>query len=433
LRAVLTSIGTTGDIYPFLALAAELQRHGHQSVLALSPAFEAQVKRLGLSFAPVGPDIQDALQNIVSARLEMTEFFTSVKAIRDFFSPIASALPQMFQDLRAVCQGADVLIAGPTQPAAQMIHELTGLPFAVVAVNPPGAGTEPTLQQARLAMVNPLRQQHGLSPLHDLTTAFASPQLNLHAMSRHTIPRPATWPAHYHLTGYFYLDDPSWQPDPQLVEFLAAGEPPVVISFGSMMHGDPAALSDLLLAAIQRVGCRAIIQQGWSGLAQSALPANVYPLGFTPHSWLFPRAACVVHHGGAGTTGAVLRAAVPQVFVPHTADQPIWADSVRSLGCAGPTVPYAQLTSERLAEAIAATLAEPRYRQAAVALGEKIRAEGGVSKARRLIEDLVEHSGLKETEPVSILASDRVEEARSSMMRRKRYQQCQRAKRDDYQ
>jgi sterol 3beta-glucosyltransferase len=280
-------------------------------------------------------------------------------------------------------------------------------------------------------MVNPIRRQYGLSPLHDVATAFASPQLNLHAMSRHVLLRPVTWPAHNHLTGYFYLDDPSWQPDPRLVEFLAAGELPVVVSFGSMAHGDPAALSDLLLAAIERVACRAIIQQGWSGLAQSALPTNVYQLGFTPHSWLFPRAACVVHHGGAGTTGAVLRAGVPHVFVPHTADQPIWAQIVSSLGCAGPTVPYTQLTVERLAEAIGATLAEPRYRQAAVALGEKIRVEGGVSKARRLIEDLVECCGLKETEPVPIHASDRVEETRASMIRRKRYQQCQHTQRDD--
>ncbi len=423
MRAVLTNLGTWGDIHPMLALAAELQRHGHEAILAVSPAFETQIKRSGFAFAPVGPDIQAALQNIVSTRVEMAEFFKSADDIRNFFAPIAAALPQMLADLQALSRNADVLVAGPTQPAARIIHELSGLPFVAVYLNPPGAGTEPRLQQARLAMVNPLRQQVGLPPLRDPTTAFASLQLTLYAMSRHVISRWATWPDHYHLTGYFYFDDPLWQPDPALVEFLAAGEAPVVISFGSMAHGDPTQTTDLLLEAIQLTGRRAIIQQGWSGLAQRALPPTVFPLGFAPHSWLFPQTACVVHHGGAGTTGAVFRAGIPHVFVPHLADQPLWAELARGLNCAAPGVPYAELTAERLAQVIRLTLAEPNYRQAAAALGEKIRAEQGVSKARQLIESLVERCGLQAEESESPAA------AQAKLDRRKSYQQRERAKR----
>ncbi len=433
MKAVLTNLGTFGDIYHLIILAAELERHGHKTLLAVSPAFETQVKRAGFVFAPVGPDIQAALQNIISTRIEMREFFKSVEAIRQFFAPIADALPQMLTDLQAICRDAEVLIAGSTQPVARMIHELSGLPYVAVHFAPPGASTEPTLQQARLAMTNPVRKQVGLPPLQDPTTAFASPQLTLYAMSRHVIPRWATWPAHYHITGFLYFDDPAWKPEPPLVEFLAAGEAPIVISFGSMTHGDPALLTDLLLEAIRLTGRRAIIQQGWSGLAQESLPPNVFPLGFAPHGWLFPRAACVAHHGGTGTIGAAFRAGAPQVLVPHLADQPIWAELAHGLNCAGPGVPYAELTAERLAQTIMTTLADSKYRQAAAALGEKVRAEQGASKARQLIEDLVERCGLKEKEAVSPerLSEGDGAEAQARMDRLKNYQQRQRARRRD--
>jgi sterol 3beta-glucosyltransferase len=431
MKAVLTNLGTFGDVYHLMILASELERHGHKTLLAVSPAFETQVKRAGFAFAPVGPDIQAALQTIISTRVEMREFFKSVEEIRRFFAPIADALPQMFTDLQAICREAEVLIAGSTQPVARMIHELSGVPYVAVHFAPPGASTEPTLQQARLAMTNPVRQQVGLPPLLDATTAFASPQLTLYAMSRHVIPRWATWPAHYHITGFLYSDDPLWKPERPLVEFLAAGEAPILVSFGSMTHADPARLTDLLLEAIRLTGRRAILQQGWSGLAQGALPPHVFLVGFAPHGWLFPHAACVVHHGGTGTMGAVFRAGVPQVLVPHLADQPIWAELAHGLNCAGPGVPYTDLTAERLAQAIQTTVADPKYRQAAAALGEKVRAEQGASKARQLIEDLVGRCGLTEKESVwpERLAQGNGADAQVRRDRRINYQHRQRARR----
>jgi UDP:flavonoid glycosyltransferase YjiC (YdhE family) len=154
-----------------------------------------------------------------------------------------------------------------------------------------------------------------------------------------------------------------------------------------MPSDDPTALTDLIIAAIEQTGCRAILQRGGGDLAQSrALPENIHAVDFVPHGWLFPHAACVVHHGGAGTTAAAFRAGVPTVVVPHLLDQPIWAEYARALGCAGAVIPHAQLTAAQLSAAISQTMSHPHFRRSAARLGEQIRAENGVQTARKLIE-----------------------------------------------
>ena len=156
-----------------------------------------------------------------------------------------------------------------------------------------------------------------LAPLEDpLGADGASPQLALYAVSKHIFRPPAGWPAQAHLTGYWFFDEQNWQPAPELAAFMQAGTPPVAVSFGSMPSADPEALTDLILQAVAQAGCRAIIQRGGGGLARrSLLPENVCAVDFVPHSWLFPRARCIVHHGGAGTTAAAFRAGVPTVVV----------------------------------------------------------------------------------------------------------------------
>jgi UDP:flavonoid glycosyltransferase YjiC (YdhE family) len=158
---------------------------------------------------------------------------------------------------------------------------------------------------------------------------------------------------------------------------------------GSMTHADPDRLTSIFLGAIERAGCRAIIQHGWSGLArQGGLPSNVYAADHLPHSWLFPRAAAVVHHGGAGTTAAALRAGVPTVVIPHALDQFVMAEHVRALGCVGGIIPYQELSVDALAEALADTLDQSSLRTAAGAASAMVRGEPGVGGAVDLIERL---------------------------------------------
>ena len=308
--------------------------------------------------------------------------------MRQYLETVLPIMPQMFRQLREASRGADVVIGPPFQLAARMVHETDGLPYVSVHFSPFGAKSNKAAREVSAPLVNAYRRQEGLPPLEDpLGADGASPQLALYPVSPHVFRAPAQWPAHHRITGYFYFDEETWQPDPELVRFVEAGAPPVVVSFGSMPNQNPAALTDLVLETIARVGCRAVLQHGEAGLGRGRdLPENVHAAGFLPHRWLFPRAACVVHHGGAGTTAATFRAGVPAVIVPHFLDQPIWGEYARALLCASAVINHKQLTAERLASALSRALSDERYRRAAARLGEKIRAENGVETARKLIE-----------------------------------------------
>jgi sterol 3beta-glucosyltransferase len=388
MRAVLTSFGSTGDAQPFLALAKELKQNGHHPVLALSPNFQARAEEHDIEFAPIGPMLKPSdIRGVITAQLTMTD---PIEQARHFLDTVMPIMPRIYRELSDICRDADVLISSPHQIAGRMVHESLDLPFATVHLSQFGGLGSSALRVASADLINRFRAEEHLPPLYDPLTADAvSPQLALYAVSRCIVRQGTRRPSHHQVTGFFFLDDEKWRPDPQLVEFIEAGERPVAFTFGSVVHEDPEALTDLVLTAIEKAGCRAVIQHGWSGLAQRRLPDNVYATGFTPHSWLFPYAACVVHHGGAGTTAAALRAGVPAIIVPHTLDQPIWAEFVRALGCAKSVIPFARLDSEKLAKAILETLSAAGQRVTASKLGERIRAEEGVKTARELIEQLV--------------------------------------------
>jgi UDP:flavonoid glycosyltransferase YjiC (YdhE family) len=146
---------------------------------------------------------------------------------------------------------------------------------------------------------------------------------------------------------------------------------------------------------VSLAGCRAVIQQGWSGLGKQELPEGVLTVGYVPHHWLFSRAKCIVHHGGAGTSGAVFRAGIPSVFVPHhyLHDQAFWAKLALELGCAGQSIPIIELTAERLAAAIKSIVAGTDYYRHAGELAKRIQSEPGVRLALRLIEQLLQQIG----------------------------------------
>jgi sterol 3beta-glucosyltransferase len=281
---------------------------------------------------------------------------------------------------------ADVLVSFPYQLAGLMVHEKTGVPYVSLHFSPFGAAGGRRFAEITAPPINEARRALGLGPLRDpLGLDAISTRLALFAASSHVVRRGARWPAHYHLTGYFFLDEEP-QADPDLLAFVERGERPVAVTFGSVTHERPEDVTALVLDAVGQVGCRTILQRGWSGLGRGPTPSGVFAADFIPHAWLFPRAACVVHAGGAGTTAAALRAGAPSVVVPHVLDQPIWAQIALDLGCAGAVIPFARLTATELAAALERTMRSPAVAERASLLAEKIRAEDGVTTACRLIE-----------------------------------------------
>jgi UDP:flavonoid glycosyltransferase YjiC (YdhE family) len=211
----------------------------------------------------------------------------------------------------------------------------------------------------------------------------------LYGYSPSVIPPPSDWDAGIHVTGYWFSDPAiDWSPPAALLEFLQAGSPPVYVGFGSMSNRKPDETADLVLQALARAQQRAIILSGWRGMHKTDLPDSVFMLDSIPFSWLFPRVAAVVHHGGAGTTAYGLRAGVPSVVVPFFGDQPFWGQRVAQLGVGPEPIPRKKLTVERLAQAIEKAVGDQKMRQCAAELGTKIQAEDGIARAVDVVHQI---------------------------------------------
>jgi sterol 3beta-glucosyltransferase len=396
MRAILTNFGTTGDILPMLALALELRANGHDVVVAAAPNHEQRVRHYGVPFAPAGPDLREEQTAINQRWIGDEASYTDGALMAEVLAPLARALPPTYADLRRLARDADVIISGPAQPAARMVHETTAVPFVSVQFSHFGGAGTSGLQAATAAMINPFRESLGLLPLANPVTRDAnSPQLALYAMSRHLLPVSDGWPTTNRVVGFFMLHSGGWTPDAALAAFIAAGEPPVVVSFGSMPHEDPSAIAALVAEAASLARVRIVFQQSDGGSA-AVKDAAIHVTGFAPHAWLFPRASCVVHHGGGGTAGAAFAAGRPTVYVPHGRifDQHYWARLSRESGCSRDAIPFPELTPDALAGAIRETLADTRVRETADRVGRLVRAERGVVAARRAIEALVASVGL---------------------------------------
>jgi UDP:flavonoid glycosyltransferase YjiC (YdhE family) len=201
------------------------------------------------------------------------------------------------------------------------------------------------------------------------------------------LPKPPDWDDNHHVTGYWFLGaQPDWRPPAELVHFLESGPPPVYVGFGSMINKDPERQTRLVLRALELAGQRGVLLTGYGAVARLNTSASVFYVNDVPHSWLFPRMAAVVHHGGAGTTAAGLRAGVPSLITPFLLDQYAWADRVVELGVGPRLVHNKRLTAGKLAQAIHTAVTDSTLRARAAAFGERIRAENGVARAVELIE-----------------------------------------------
>jgi sterol 3beta-glucosyltransferase len=190
-----------------------------------------------------------------------------------------------------------------------------------------------------------------------------------HGFSPAVVPRPADWPDSYEVTGYWWPQRPAdWSPPAELEEFLGSGPPPVFFGFASLTLADTADLIELAAAAGRRAGVRQVIQAGQTGLTAAGRlpPGDSIVIGDVPHDWLFPRVAAVVHHAGAGTTAAGLRAGVPSVTVPVIGDQPFWAARLTALGAGPPPIPRRQLSIATLLKRHYALAGRPDRRQQAL-------------------------------------------------------------------
>lgn len=412
MKITILALGSRGDVQPGVALGARLRREGHQVRLGSFAQFAGLAAEHGLAFTPIAGDINAILQS--EEGRAMLRSRNPLKLFGVIRGSLRESAEQQRHDIQAAAAAADGIVTlGATYYAGETLAELRGIPHLTAVLQPLLATAEfpasmlpappissPAVNRASHALseqlfwqmmrptVNRVRRDLGLGALPvepGFSRAVRAGREALYAFSRVLVPRPADWPPGAVVTGFWFLDSgPAWEPPAELRDFLAAGDPPVYIGFGSMNTRDPRRTAELALRALALSGRRGVLLRGWGGMAADELPPGVIMVDSAPHDWLFPRVAAVVHHGGSGTTGAALRAGVPSVVTPFFADQPFWARRVAALGVGPAPIPQRALTAEGLAGAIAAAGA-PALRRRAAAVGAIVRAEDGVGRAAAVI------------------------------------------------
>ncbi len=318
--------------------------------------------------------------------------------------------------LREACCGASLLVSSALQPAAGIIAELTGIPWAIVALSPLSIGsrhlppypipvslTGPVASLATRALlaagqvtlrrvvdgpINAVRAEYGLAARRDLMTLGGmSREFVAVAASPAFVPRPPDWPVHIKLTGFLFWDTPSWHSDDygtengeRVLSFLDAPGEVIAVSSGSMSPYVREAFARFYrnsVAAIRRVGARALVVGAAPGVLAETLPEGVLAVPFAPFSKVYPRCAAVIHHGGIGTTAQGLRAGVPALVVPWGFDQFFDGEQIRRIG-AGLWMGRRYYTAERAEHALRQLLYDPSYRLRAQAIALDIGREDGV-------------------------------------------------------
>jgi UDP:flavonoid glycosyltransferase YjiC (YdhE family) len=417
MRIAIVALGSQGDVQPYIALGRGLKAAGDQVRVLTHENFEALITSHGLEFCPMQGNVQELIETPEMRELsEKGNFITMTLRTAKETERVAI---QWAQAGLEACLGMDLLIAGVGGLyLALSFAEKLKIPLLQAFVFPftptktfPGilfpqslnrwGGAVNWLSHQALRQIiwqgsrsgdTAARKQVLNLPTSSFFGPHQSPHLHryptLYGFSPSVIAKPSDW-QNVHITGYWFLDaTPDWTPPPELVDFLEAGSPPVYIGFGSMGNRNPEETAELVLQALEKTGQRAILLAGWSGMRKEKMPDNAFLIKSVPHAWLFPRVAAVVHHGGAGTTAAGLRAGVPTIIIPFFGDQGFWGQRVADLGVGTAPIPRKQLTVKRLAQAIQTVVTDQAMCQRAASLGAKIRTEDGVASAVGIIQKL---------------------------------------------
>lgn len=420
------TVGSRGDVQPYVALGKGFKKAGHSVTVCTCSSFESFITGHDLSYGYMNNDFIKLVDS--EAGREAMEsggnVFGLIKAMITMLKEAKSLNREIFKDTWNAAKAVkpDIIIYHPKALAGSHIAEKLGVP-AVIAV--PLPVIVPTIESVAVGfpnfkfgqwynklsfsllhkgyhayddVVNEFRQDVlGIEKLPKSSSPIqmknGSPIPVLHGYSELVSPRPGDWPDTAYITGYWFLDPKdNWQPPADLLNFLTSGEKPVYVGFGSMAGRRPQQMADIVVKALTLAKVRGIIATGWGGLNASTLPDTIFKIDKVPHAWLFSLVSAVVHHGGAGTTAAGLRAGKPTIICPFLVDQPYWGERVYSLGVGSKPIPQKKLTPENLSEAIREVTTSKVIRQNAERLGEKLRTEDGIKNAMMIIQRIVQRT-----------------------------------------
>ena len=402
--------GSRGDVQPYIALAQELKKLGLPVRIASGRTFESFIRGYGIDFYSIDADHESVgldPQTVKEARQadNVIKMFRNFRKLREYGV-------YRVEKYHEACLGNDAIIYHPGLTIGYFMAERLGIPAILASPFPlhrtverpsvilydkarPGTVVN-RLSYAMLQGMLWMASESSLRPFWKKTYGrlpgrFGMPferhkdarHPAIVSCSDHVFPRPADWNPHVHQRGYWFLEEPEeYRPDPALEAFLAQGDKPVYVGFGSMFDkADLEKTSAVIVEALRLAGRRGILG-GMSGLV--SLPDTVMAAENVPHTWLFPRMAAVCHHGGAGTSAAGFQAGVPSVIVPFALDQFAWAQRSYDLGIGSPPLPFKNLSAERLAEAIGFAT-RPATCDRAAAIGRLVASERGARDCAAVI------------------------------------------------
>ena len=414
-RILITSWGSFGDVYPYVGLALALKARGHRPVIAMPEFYRPLSETLGFEFRAVGPLI-DPDDRATIARV-MDPIRGADALVKGILMP---SLRADYAALDAAARDVDLIVTHPITFAGPIIAQARALPWVSTVLAPmsffsptdvPVLSPAPSL--AHLARFGPwygravarfarsrtyrwmkpvfdLRHELGLPPGdHPLFEGQFSPALTLALFSRVLATPQPDWPPNVSVTGFVFYNGPDAL-QPELEAFLNAGDSPVVFTLGTSAVAAAGNFYEESLEAVRRLRVRAVLLTGGfeRNRPHGQLSGDVLLLDRAPHQLLFPRAAAVIHQGGAGTLAQALRAGRPMLVVPHAHDQPDNAFRVARMGVARIVRPRSY-RARRVAHELVRLLADQTYRARATDVATTVRAEGGAASAAAAIDALL--------------------------------------------
>jgi sterol 3beta-glucosyltransferase len=412
MKILITTFGTRGDIQPFIALAKGLREAGHEAAICTSAGYRQEIEKYDIQYLFMKNEMLELSQHL----LETNGVLDRMKTARKMGPAIRRTMDDEWSAARTF--QPDLLIYHPKCLGSYHAAEKLNIP-AILAIPLPfytptaefpvpfisknlGASLNRFSFKAIISLanagyarsVNDFRRKTLSLPavgrfadLLKRSNGEAVPVM--YPISSHVVPVPEDYPQHVHVTGYWFLDqETNWEPSPNLVNFLKSGPAPIYIGFGSMSAVNTKKRTEQIIQAIKNSGQRAIFASGWGEWEQLTVPETIFPLKSVPHDWLFPQVTAVIHHGGAGTTAAGLKAGKPSLICPFLGDQPFWGRRVYKLGAGPKPIPQRKINAANLAEAIDLMLNDSTIQQRASELGKQIREEDGIAAAEHIISSI---------------------------------------------
>ncbi len=410
MKITILTYGSRGDVQPFLALAVGLTRAGHAVTLAAPHRFTEFIESYGIHCEPLAGDPDELSLYLNQAGKN------PIKMVQSMQKHVVGIAPEVVRGVKRALVATDMIIHSFafTTGAHSFAREL-GLPdvsiqmfpvfaptrqFPAIGVNGSKSGwinyfthwfSTKIFWHAGNAGYYQLRKKAPQDFPSKLFWPFKPSSTRVHtplifAISPQILPMPKEWSTpHIHQTGYFFLEEQNYNPPPELENFLKSGKPPLCMTFGSMVNPDVQRVTQSILEAAIHLGERIIILTGWGGWQPDVRNEDTFFIESAPHSWLFQQCKLVIHHGGAGTTAAGLKAGTPEIIIPHAADQPFWGSRIAEIGVGPAPIPVKKVTTEKLISALQNTNSE-EIRNKAAQISLQIQSENGIEKAISIIE-----------------------------------------------